>query len=135
MIPRSYAENHRSYAYSHRSWGDSSEAGILNPLLELTSFQAGEAAAQRHQSGDSFYIVVDGILTTMIRVNLSSGIKKATRLFTAFSCMCFAEIGFLTGQPRSADVIALLRAFSSELASKLASDQLTLLDHYGLKLY
>jgi hypothetical protein len=75
--------------------------------------------------------VVDGILTTMIRVNLNSGIKKATRLFTAFSCMCFAEIGFLTGQPRSADVIALLRAFSSELAS----DQLTLLDHYGLKLY
>jgi CRP-like cAMP-binding protein len=73
--------------------------------------------------------------------------------------MCFGEIGFLTGQPRTADVIAdtdghclllrrealdslgrsrpevaiaLLRALSSELGSKLASAsyQLTLLEHY-----
>ena len=64
---------------------------------------------QRHRSGDSLNIVVDGIFTTMIRVNLSNGTKKATRLSTFSSCMCFGEIGFLTGQPRSADVIALLR--------------------------
>jgi len=73
----------------------------------------------------------------MIRVNLSNGIKKATRLSTFFSGMCCGEIGFLTGQPRSADVIALLRALSSNLGSKLASasDQLTLLEHYELEVY
>ena len=132
---------------------------ILNPLLELTSFKGGEAAVQRNQSGDTLYIVVDGIFTTMIRVNLSNGTKKATRLSTFSNGMCFGEIGFLTGQPRTADVIAdtdghclllhrealdnlgrsrpevviaLLRALSSELGSKLASAsyQLTLLEHY-----
>jgi glutaminase len=132
---------------------------ILNPLLELTSFKGGEAAVQRNQSGDTLYIVVVGIFTTMIRVNLSNGTKKATRLSTFSSGMCFGEIGFLTGQPRTADVIAdtdghclllrrealdslgrsrpevaiaLLRALSSELGSKLASAsyQLTLLEHY-----
>ena len=132
---------------------------ILNPLLELTSFKGGEAAVQRNQSGDTLYIVVDGIFTTMIRVNLSNGTKKATLLSTFSSGMCFGEIGFLTGQPRTADVIAdtdghclllrrealdslgrsrpevaiaLLRALSSELGSKLASAsyQLTLLEHY-----
>jgi hypothetical protein len=61
--------------------------------------------------------VVDGIFTTMIRVNLSYGIKKATRVSTYSSGMCFGEIVFLTGQPRTADVIALLRALSSELGS------------------
>lgn len=73
--------------------------------------------------------------------------------------MCFGEIGFLTGQPRTADVIAetdgsclllrrqdldalgaqrpdvviaLLCILSCELGSKLASAsyQLTLLEHY-----
>ena len=44
---------------------------------------------QRHQSGDSPYIVVDGIFTTMIQVNLSNGTKKATRLSTFSNCMCF----------------------------------------------
>ena len=49
--------------------------------------------------------------------------------------MCVGEIVFLTGQPRTADVIALLRAFSSELASKLASasHQLTLLEHHSME--
>jgi len=138
---------------------DPDHRAILKPLLELTSFKAGEAAVQRHQSGDTLYIVVDGIFTTMIRVNLSNGTKKATRLSTFSNGMCFGEIGFLTGQPRTADVIAdtdghclllhrevldnlgrsrpevviaLLRALSSELGSKLASAsyQLTLLEHY-----
>jgi glutaminase len=132
---------------------------ILNPLLELISFRAGEPAVQRNQSGDALYIVVDGIFTTMIWLKLSNGTKKATRLSTFSSGMCFGEIGFLTGQPRTADVIAdtdghclllcrealdnlgrsrpevviaLLRALSSELGSKLASAsyQLTLLEHY-----
>ena len=52
-IRRSDAGSHRSYAYSHRRWRGITDAGILNPLLKLTSFQAGEAAVQRHQSGDS----------------------------------------------------------------------------------
>ena len=30
---------------------------ILNPLLELTSFRAGEPAVQRNQSGDTLYIL------------------------------------------------------------------------------
>ena len=138
---------------------DPDHRAILNPLLELTSFRAGQAAVQRNQSGDALYIVVDGVFTITIRVNLSNGTKKATRLCTFSSGMCFGEIGFLTGQPRSADVIAdtdghclllrrealdslgrsrpdvviaLLRILSSELGCKLASAsyQLTLLEHY-----
>ena len=138
---------------------DPDHRAILNPLLELTSFRAGQAAVQRHQSGDALYIVVDGVFTITIRVNLSNGTKKSTRLCTFSSGMCFGEIGFLTGQPRSADVIAdtdghclllrrealdslgrsrpdvviaLLRILSSELGCKLASAsyQLTLLEHY-----
>jgi glutaminase len=138
---------------------DPDHRSLLDPLLERTSIRAGEAAVQRHQSGDTLYIVLEGIFTTMIRVNLSNGTNKATRLSTFSSGMCFGEIGFLTGQPRSADVIAdtdghclllrrqaldslagshpevviaLLCSLCSELGSKLASAsyQLTLLEHY-----
>ena len=54
---------------------------------------------QRHQSGDSLYSVVAGIFTTIIRVNLSYGTKKATRLSTVSSGMCFGEIGFSPANP------------------------------------
>jgi glutaminase len=138
---------------------DPEHRAALEGLLQSTSFQAGETAVRRHDPGDTLYIVQDGIFTTTIRLNLSNGLTKTTRLSTFSSGMCFGEISFLTGQPRSADVIAdtdgralllrreslddlgrshpevviaLLRTLSCELGSKLASasHQLTLLEHY-----
>lgn len=130
----------------------------LEGLLRPRTVEAGERVIRRGDDGDSLFLIVSGHFTTAISVQIGSGDWRHSRLATFTTGMCFGEISFLSGKPRSADVIAnepghllvlgrddfehlrerspetaiqLLLALSSELGGRLGrtSYQLSVMDH------
>ena len=77
-------------------------AAVLRGLVRL----AGGGGAARGDDGDTLYFVDRGRFTSSVNLQLGEGGLRQIRLATVTEGMCFGEIAFLSGQPRSADVIA-----------------------------
>ncbi|MFM8605226.1 MAG: glutaminase, partial [Cyanobium sp.] len=128
------------------------------PLLECRPFTAGETVMRHGDPSDSLYIAREGLFESSLYLGADRGDAAAgARLATFTPGMAFGEIGFLSGRPRTADVVcchggscwvlnrpgyedlrredphtalALYRAILEDLGTKLAraSLQLTLME-------
>jgi len=90
------------------SWIDSlSEAdqALIRPLLELRQLGAGEALIRRGETGDSLFIAQAGLYAATVNLQELDGRRRPTRMATFAPGMSFGEIAFLSGLPRSADVV------------------------------
>jgi CRP-like cAMP-binding protein len=76
-------------------------AELWKRLTELR-FPAGAIICRRHEPGDRLYIVKSG----SVEVRLGVG-TDGVSLYRLEAGDCFGEMALLTGQPRSADVVAL----------------------------
>ena len=119
----------------------------LEPLLQPLPVAAGERVIRRGDDGDTLYFVDRGRFTTAVNLPMGGGDLRHIRVATVTAGMCFGEMAFLSGEPRTADVIAdedshcsvlsrsdfellsrehpetainLLLALSSELSSRLS---------------
>ena len=130
----------------------------LESLLRPRSVAAGETVIRRGDDGMAMFFVQSGRFTTSVSVDLGGEQRRWTRVATFTAGMCFGEISFLNGQPRTADVsaeedghcqelrradfdalcaeepdtaIQLLLLLSGELGSRLVrtSSQLAVLEH------
>jgi CRP-like cAMP-binding protein len=70
--------------------------------LQETRFAAGAAICRRGETGDGMYIVQSG----SVEVRLGLG-PDSMSLYRLGPGDCFGEMALLTGEPRSADVVAL----------------------------
>jgi len=132
---------------------------VIAPLLQNRDFAAGDTVMRLGETSEAFYIAREGLFETTISLDRFNGTAGQSRMATFSPGMCFGEIGFLTGQPRSADVVCtsggscwelersrfcdlqqrdpeaamqLMVAILGELGLKLArtSLQLSLLEHH-----
>jgi len=94
---------------------DATTRAVIQPLLRSRSFGAGEAVMMRGESSDSLFIAQEGLYETSFRFTAAEfptregGAPRPdtirARLATFSPGMTFGEIGFLSGRPRTADVI------------------------------
>ncbi|MCX5930411.1 MAG: cyclic nucleotide-binding domain-containing protein, partial [Cyanobacteria bacterium] len=130
----------------------------LAALMQCRSFAKGDHVIRKGDSGHELFLVREGRFTITIELRGSDGQTHESRLATFEPGMCFGEIAFLSGTPRTADVTAdldgscwvlerhdfdnlrqwepdvvteLLLALTRDLGTKLAltSYQLTLMEH------
>jgi glutaminase len=130
----------------------------LADLMQCRSFAKGDHVIRKGDSGHELFLVREGRFTITIELRGSDGQTHESRLATFEPGMCFGEIAFLSGTPRTADVTAdldgscwvlerhdfdnlrqwepdavteLLLALTRDLGTKLAltSYQLTLMEH------
>lgn len=78
----------------------------LESLLKPMPVAAGQRVIRRGDDGDTLYFVDSGRFTTSVSVGLGSTEARHIRVATVTEGMCFGEIAFLSGQPRTADVVA-----------------------------
>jgi len=78
----------------------------LEALLQPCQFRAGEVVIRRGEDGTAMYFVQSGRFTTSVSVDLGGETRRWSRVATFTAGMCFGEISFLNGQPRTADVTA-----------------------------
>lgn len=131
----------------------------LASLMQRRVFQKGDQVIRMGDPGQELFLVGHGKFTTAINVEKADGSQFESRLATFGHGMCFGEIAFLSGQPRTANVTAdqdgscwvllredfdalrerdpkaaieLMLALTRDLGRKLAfsSYQLTLLEHF-----
>jgi glutaminase len=79
--------------------------GVITPLLVPCQFAPGETVMRRGDCSEALFIARDGLFETTLSLDGSGDGQGRSRLATFSPGMCFGEIGFLTGQPRSADVV------------------------------
>jgi glutaminase len=140
--------------------------GILQPahrqtladLMHCRNFAKGDHVIKKGDSGHELFLVREGRFTITVELRGSDGQIYESRLATFEPGMCFGEIAFLSGTPRTANVTAdldgscwvlerhdfdnlrqwepdavteLLLALTRDLGTKLAltSYQLTLMEH------
>ncbi|MCP9824959.1 glutaminase A [Synechococcus sp. EJ6-Ellesmere] len=130
----------------------------LADLMQSRSFAKGEHVVKKGDPGHELFLVREGLFTITVELRGSDGQTYASRLATFEPGMCFGEIAFLSGTPRTANVTAdldgscwvlerhdfdslrqwepdavtdLLLALSRDLGTKLAltSYQLALMEH------
>jgi glutaminase len=140
--------------------------GLLQPqhretfarLMQHREYRCGDQVITKGDPGNELFLVCEGRFTTAIDLQTGCGAFQQSRLATFGPGMCFGEIAFLSGQPRTANVTAdldgscwvlsrhnfdllrqwepdavteLLLAITRDLGEKLAmtSYQLTLMEH------
>lgn len=130
----------------------------LADLMHCRNFAKGEYVIKKGDSGHELFLVREGRFTITVELRGSDGQIYESRLATFEPGMCFGEIAFLSGTPRTANVTAdldgscwvlerhdfdnlrqwepdavteLLLALTRDLGTKLAltSYQLTLMEH------
>ena len=130
----------------------------LAELMHCRNFAQGEYVIKKGDPGHELFLVREGRFTITVELPGSDGRSDASRLATFEPGMCFGEIAFLSGTPRTANVTAdidgscwvldrhdfdnlrqwepdavteLLLALTRDLGTKLAltSYQLTLMEH------
>ena len=95
---------------------------VIAPLLQNRDFAAGDAVMRRGDTSDALFIAREGLFETTISLDRFNRAPGQSRLATFSPGMCFGEIGFLTGQPRSADVVCSTGGSCWELARSRFSD-------------
>ncbi len=75
--------------------------------MELRRFQAGDVVLRKGDPGNELFLVEAGRFNVATDVASEDGLTHTTRLATFGPGMCFGEISFLAGTPRSADIVAL----------------------------
>lgn len=133
------------------------------PLLarmERRRFNPGDQVIRRGEPGDELFVVDSGLYDIVIDLPGGNGSSGRTRLATFGPGMCFGEIAFIAGGPRSATieaavagdclvldrarydalsrdqpqvVLALLQAISCDLGSKLERTSLQLAQGENLR--
>ncbi len=88
---------------------------LIEPMMRLRRLEPGEAVIERGQAGDSLFIAQSGLYSTTVDLQELDGQFRATRMATFAPGMCFGEIAFISGLPRSADVICTTGGFCWEL--------------------
>ena len=78
----------------------------VEALLEPLPVAAGERVIRRGDDGDTLYFVDRGRFTTAVNLQMGAGDIRRIRVATVTAGMCFGEIAFLSGEPRTADVVA-----------------------------
>ena len=78
----------------------------LERLLQPVFVPAGQRVIRRGDDGDTLFFIDQGRFTTSVSVPLGAGAGRQTRVATVSDGMCFGEITFLSGEPRTADVVA-----------------------------
>jgi branched-chain amino acid transport system substrate-binding protein len=78
------------------------ERSRLLPHFTLQEFADGEAIVQQGEQGDSLFVIVFGAVRVMRRQQDGVSIDVATLRHGE----CFGEVALLTGEPRTADVLA-----------------------------
>ncbi len=130
----------------------------LADLMQCRTFAKGDLVITKGDPGHELFLVREGRFTITVEMRGSDGQTYASRLATFEPGMCFGEIAFLSGAPRTANVTAdldgscwvlerhdfdtlrqwepdavteLLLALTRDLGTKLAltSYQLTLMEH------
>ena len=87
------------------------ERGMLAEAMQPAVVAEGAAVVRRGQAGDSLYLAAEGVLD--VRVADADGAEfTAARLYPG---AVFGEMSLLTGQPRSATVLAVTEAAVFEL--------------------
>lgn len=87
------------------------ERAALAAAMQEVTVAEGEAVVRRGQAGDSLYLLAEGVLE--VRVADADGAEfAAARLYPG---AVFGEMSLLTGQPRSATVLAATEAAVFEL--------------------
>jgi glutaminase len=126
---------------------------ILQARMERRRFSAGDEVIRRGEPGDELFVVHSGLYNIIIDLPSGKGDSRRTRLATFGPGMCFGEIAFIAGRPRSASIVAehsgeclvldrgaydtlcrdqpqvvlaLLQAITCDLGSKLAQTSLQL---------
>jgi CRP-like cAMP-binding protein len=79
---------------------------LLETLMELKTYQPGERVLRKGERSDGLFFVADGQFSVLSRPSAQDTTASPSRLATLTAGMCFGEIGFLSGRPRSADVEA-----------------------------
>jgi len=78
------------------------ERSRLLPHFTMQGFVDGEAIVQQGEQGDSLFVIVSGTVRVMRRQQDGVSIDVATLRRGE----CFGEVALLTGEPRTADVLA-----------------------------
>ena len=78
----------------------------LEVLLRPRHVAAGAKVIRRGDDGAAMFFVASGRFTTSVSVDLGGEQRRWSRVATFTAGMCFGEISFLNGQPRTADVTA-----------------------------
>jgi glutaminase len=92
----------RCSLFSGCDWND---LKLLSERMPVRTFSQGEVIIRTGSVADELFILVAG----KVEVCLSHDSKRSQRLDVLSAGMCFGEMAFLDGSPRSADVVALER--------------------------
>lgn len=89
------------------------ECARLGSLMHQRLYKAGEAVITRGSAGDSMFVLSEGLLNVMIA--LTPG-QPETRVARLQAGNFFGEMSALTGEPRSATIIAATDALAFEIS-------------------
>lgn len=92
----------RCFLFSGCDWND---LRLLTERMPVRSFGQGEIIMKTGSVAEELFVLVAG----KVEVSLAQEGKRRQRLDVLSAGMCFGEMAFLDGSPRSADVIALER--------------------------
>ena len=79
------------------------EVGALAKQVRRLAFARGETIVREGEAGDSFYLVERGVIAVTIRSSDGAGAQTLSRMLPGDY---FGEMSLLTGEPRSANVVA-----------------------------
>jgi small-conductance mechanosensitive channel/CRP-like cAMP-binding protein len=91
------------------------ERADLSGRMQERVFKAGDTVIQKGDQGDSMFIVCEGVLEVRIEFREGQGRQRVARLHSG---MFFGEMSALTGEPRSALVVALTDVLVFEIAKE-----------------
>jgi small-conductance mechanosensitive channel/CRP-like cAMP-binding protein len=87
----------------------------LSRQMQERLFKAGDTVIQEGEHGDSMFVLCEGLLE--VRISLHDG-EEATRVARLQAGMFFGEMSALTGEPRSAMVVAVTDALVFEISKE-----------------
>ena len=93
----------------------SAEYATLAAAMRERLYKAGEAVITRGESGDSMFVLSEGLLDVMLELTPE---QPATRVARIQAGNFFGEMSALTGEPRSATIVAATDALAFEISKE-----------------